>query len=320
MIDTNNPKSFHLSNEENQKVFKEEVIPNIVQLYDFTSSNSPTVSLTGGLPGAGKSALVNEMLKENPKRDTFIANSDELRPFHPQFKEAVELFGVKAGMAVHNDATIFSEKLIDYAQDKKVNFIIDSTLKDPEKTEKLIDSLQNNNYNVKVTMIAVNEFESIHGIFNRYAEQYKDNPKTARFVNPKFIAIGKENIPKSAEVIEKKNIQEFKIIDRDHKLLYNSQENPKISAKATIQEKTDLKNWDKSKIDKLVENWNRVVAKLENIKAPQTIQESAKNIKKDLINQLKSLQKNKPKFNEQKRKQVLENLQKGKEKNKGVER
>jgi len=35
-----------------------------------------------------------------------------MRPYHPKFKEAVEIFGSDAGAAVHHDATIFSEKQI----------------------------------------------------------------------------------------------------------------------------------------------------------------------------------------------------------------
>jgi len=69
-------------------------------------------------------------------------------------------------------------------------------------------------------MIEVNEYKSLHGVFNRYAKQFEDNPKTARFVNPRFISIGKEDILKSIDVIKKQKIDEFKIINRDHTVLY----------------------------------------------------------------------------------------------------
>ena len=257
--DSNNPKSFYLSEDENQKVFTNNIIPKYIKNYDFKSSNNPTVFLTGGLPGAGKSALVN-MFKNKLNNDkTYVANSDEMRPFHPRYEEAMEKFGSEAGAAVHHDATIFSEKLINYAIEKKTDFIIDGTLKDPSKASSLIDSLLDNGYSVNITMIAVNKYESLHGIFNRYTEQYLRNPKTARFVNPKFIEIGKKQILESVEVISSKNINKFTIIDRDHNILYDSNINKDKSPVDIMKDSTNLKNWNQEKRDKLLNNFEKVI-------------------------------------------------------------
>jgi hypothetical protein len=120
----------------------------------------------------------------------------------------------------------------------------------------------------------------MYELFNKYAQQYKENSKNAQIVEKKIL---ETNYQKK---ITKENIQ----------------------------------NLDKSKIDKLVDNWNKTIAKLENIKAPQKIQESAKEMRKDLIDQIKSLKKSKPKFNEVKRNQVLEKLKQDREKSRGMER
>ena len=163
-LDINNPRSFYLSKEENQRVFKQEIVPVLKKDFDLSKSKNPTVYLTAGLPGAGKSTLAVYMLEETKNSQTFIANSDEMRPFHPYFKEAVEMFGSDAGFAVHRDASIFSEKSIAYAQEQKANFIVDGTMRDSKKAKELILSLKANNYTIKVTAIAVNKYESLHGI------------------------------------------------------------------------------------------------------------------------------------------------------------
>jgi len=125
--------------------------------------------------------------------------------------------------------------------------------------------------------------------------------------------------------------------------------NPKLSAKETIIKQTDLKNWDREKIDILIDNWNRVVAKLENFKAPENIQESAKKIKENLTEKLHKLNINKiqitkdarvtnskkeiqsidkfsnsnsqkQKFNQEKRNKILEKLKQNRERDRGVQR
>jgi len=136
-------------------------------------------------------------------------------------------------------------------------------------------------------MSTIKEYESIYEMFNQYAKGFQENPKTTKQIDPKFIRAKKENIKKDIEV--EKNIN---------------------------KEQGDLK----PKIDKLIDNWNKIISKLENIKAPNQIQESAKSVKKDLIDHLKSLQKPKQKFDQDRRNQVLEKLKQGKEKNRGVER
>lgn len=126
-------------------------------------------------------------------------------------------------------------------------------------------------------MSVIKEYESIYEIFNQYAKEFQNNPKTTKQIDPKFINIEKESI------------------------------------------KTEQSNLN-PKIDKLMENWNKLISKLENIKAPNQIQESAKSVKKDLIDYLKSIQKPKQKFDQERRNQVLEQLKQGKEKNRGVQR
>jgi len=148
-------------------------------------------------------------------------------------------------------------------------------------------------------MSTIKEYEAIYETFNRYAKEFQENPKTTKQIDPKFVKLEKENLKKDIEKKENKNLSELKNINKS---------NPK--------EQSDLK----PKIEKLIENWNRVISKLENIKAPNTIQESAKSLKRDLVDHLKSQQKSKANFNQEKRNQIMEKLKQGKERSRGRER
>lgn len=148
-------------------------------------------------------------------------------------------------------------------------------------------------------MSTIKEYEAIYETFNRYAKEFQENPKTTKQIDPKFVKLEKENLKKDIEKKENKNLSELKNINKS---------NPK--------EQSDLK----PKIEKLIENWNRVISKLENIKAPNKIQESAKSLKRDLVDHLKSQQKSKANFNQEKRNQIIEKLKQDKERSIGRER
>ncbi len=148
-------------------------------------------------------------------------------------------------------------------------------------------------------MSTIKEYEAIYETFNKYAKEFQENPKTTKQIDPKFVKLEKENLKKDIEKKEKKNLSELKNINKS---------NPK--------EQSDLK----PKIEKLIENWNRVISKLENIKAPNKIQESAKSLKRDLVDHLKSQQKSKANFNQEKRNQIIEKLKQDKERSIGRER
>ncbi len=279
-LDASNPRSFYLSEDENQRVFEREIIPILNKDFDLSQSKNPTAYLTAGLPGAGKSSLVGLMLEETKNSKTFIANSDEMRPYHPYFKEAVDMFGSNAGAAVHKDASIFSEKSIAYAQEQRANFIVDGTMRDPKKVKELILSLKANGYKIKVIAIAVNKYESLHGIFNRYLKQYEDSPTTARFVEPKFIEIGKSKILESIKVLYSEHIDELKVFDRDHNILYDSTKNYSKSPTSIIEKATDIQTWSKQKLDNLKSVWIELIEALEKVNVPNDILQKAKDIPK----------------------------------------
>lgn len=127
--------------------------------------------------------------------------------------------------------------------------------------------------NKNITTTTFNHYKSLSNTFNQYAVAYQKNPKIEQPI------INRNKYKEKIEEIDKKEPQKI----------------------------------DQSKVDKLLESWNKLIAKLENIKAPQKTQESAKNIRKDLIDKMKSLQKTKPKFNEKIRNQILERLKQGRE-------
>ena len=281
-------KDFELSKEENKAYFDKSILPSMKLQYDFKPQDKPTAFFTAGLPGAGKSKVLDAWEKQY--KDIIVVDVDNLRKEHPNTKEILKHFGEKASEVTHVDAVRWAAQVKIEAIQNKANYILDSSMRKPRSAEIEIDQASSNGYDAKVTMVAVNEYESLQGVFNRYAFQYANNSKDARFVDPSFVKESSLSILESAATIEKMDIKEFKIVNRDMEVLFDSTSPVKNkSAKETLKEHIDIRTWDKDKVAQLKNDWDNVINKLENIKAPEKVIESAKSTKSDLLNHLKQI-------------------------------
>ena len=289
---TKSPKDFQLSKEENKAYFDKNILPVMKLQYSFKTQEKPTAFFTAGLPGAGKSKILDTWEKQY--QDIIIIDADNLRKEHPNSKEILELFGEKSSEVTHADAVKWVAQTKAEAIKHQANYILDSSMRHPRSAEIEIGQALSNGYDAKVTMVAVNEYESLRGVFNRYAYQHEKNSKEARFVDPSFVKESSLSILDSAAVIEKMNIKEFKIVNRDMDILFDSSAPEKgKSAKDILSEHIDMRNWDKEKISNLKHSWDAVINKLENIKAPSKVIESAKSTKNDLLDHLKQISQTK---------------------------
>jgi len=289
MKDKNNPHYFYLSEEENEKIFQEKILPKLISKYDFSPKREPIAYLTGGIPGSGKSTLIKQIVSQSNKK-MFISNSDNLRKFHPNFQEIQEIFGTNSNEALLYDTRKFAVKAIDYAIDKKADFVLDSTLSDPNKTKDIIEKLKKNNYRINVIILAVNIYESLHGIYNRYAEQYSKKPETARFVPPDSLSEWKQGVLNSAEVANQTSVNLI-IIDREYKVVFNSIKDINKSPKESFEKSIDLNNWSSNRIQNLLKNWDELYDKLKDSNVPQKIIKSAETIRVSLYNEIPIINK-----------------------------
>ena len=283
-------EAYKLSSDENIKHFEKNIMPTLKEDFDFSTQKQPTAYFTAGLPGAGKSKVLDGWQKEN--NNIIVIDADELRKVHPHSSEIADKYGANSSEITHPDAVKWVKQLKKEAVDNRANYILDSSMRNPRSAEIEIGQALKNGYNVKVTMVAVNKYESLQGVFDRYANQYEHNSKEARFVNPNLIAEASTSIKESAATIDKLPVKEFKIVDRDMNIIYDKG-HTKGTAKENYENFTTIRNWEPKKVEQLKENWDKIIEKLGKIDAPAKVIEGAKEIKNDLNNHVKLISQKK---------------------------
>ncbi len=273
------PEDYQLSDTEAAEYFKKEILPKLQKKYDLSESKQPTAYFTGGLPGAGKSKIVEQLERENPKIP--VIDVDELRKHHPYSDIIQKYFGEAASSITHPDAVKFAHLFKEEIFAKRADYVLDSTLRNPKSAELELGHAIQHGYDVKVTMVAVHEFESLQGALSRYAKQLERNPAEARFVDPVFIKEGAATIADSVDIIDKLPVKEFKIVTRDQEVVYEKGITG-IDAKTALEKYNDPKNWEKGRIEQLKKELTGTLDKLERLKAPEKIIDYTKSIIKEV--------------------------------------
>ena len=282
----NRGDEFKLSTIENKKLFEEEILKDLRDRYDFSTNVAPNAYFTGGLPGAGKSKVVELWTKDNP--NILLIDVDELRKLHPNLKDITDKYGSESSGITHNDASQWGMQLRNYALEHKIPYILDSTLRNPKSAEIEIKKAQDAGFKTHVTMVAVNEYQSIHGAYGRYLEQYKDIGLEARYVNPSLIRDSSQSIIDSVARIDKLNVDEFKIINREKEILYDN----KFSidtAEDVMKKVTSLENFSEEELNSLEESFSELSDKLSLHETPQHIQSEFQKIEEELKKEIREI-------------------------------
>ncbi|MCA0871430.1 zeta toxin family protein [Seohaeicola saemankumensis] len=145
-------------------------------------AKQPTVVILAGQPGAGKSALRAQALRDFPVNEPPVeVDIDELRKSHDDYDRLSVENNRSAASHVQDDAGRWGDELIEDAREGRRNVIIDGTLKSPEKAAVLCERFKKDGYRVEVRAMAVRYEDSQLGVHKRY-HQAKANGKQGRWV------------------------------------------------------------------------------------------------------------------------------------------
>jgi hypothetical protein len=168
-----NPDQHRLSEADHQTLFERVITP---QLFATSQpSNAPVAIIFGGQPGAGKSASLNVAERELELRGGCVKIiGDELRDFHPEFGRLLKTDDKSAAFYTDRDTGQWVEKAIAFAKEKRVNILIEGTMRDGDKVAQTMQSLRAAGYLIDARALAVNGLLSIQGILQRYENQKAD--------------------------------------------------------------------------------------------------------------------------------------------------
>ncbi len=144
------------------KIYNESIL---TTLLNFESSDKPEAYVIGGQPGSGKSAFASQILSNG---DFVFINGDDFRDLHPHYYEYLVENEMDAADKTQKVVNFWIEKLIEDCVSRKLNIIIEGTMRNTNVPIKTIRMLKDKDYKINVAVMAVPYSLSLASINYRY--------------------------------------------------------------------------------------------------------------------------------------------------------
>lgn len=168
-----NPDRFRLDEVQHQAIFEQRIKPDLFA--DVKPSSLPVAVVFGGQPGAGKSAAVGAAVNELAACGGAVQIiGDDLRDYHPAYVRLMRADDKTAAFYTDRDTGRWVEKAIAEAKVRRVNIVIEGTMRDGDKVAATMNGLRGAGYQIEARALAVPWCLSEQGIMQRYENQKAD--------------------------------------------------------------------------------------------------------------------------------------------------
>ncbi len=137
-----------------------------------TRQENPKAILLDGQPGAGKSALAAEAVRElRANGGAVVIAADRMREENPRYRQLSREDPQNAAELTQKEAGEWATRLTMAAVENRRNLVVDGTMRSPESIRDLTTRLKENGYEVEARLLAVNAETSITHARFRFEEQ-----------------------------------------------------------------------------------------------------------------------------------------------------
>ncbi|MFF6903313.1 zeta toxin family protein [Streptomyces hydrogenans] len=158
-----------LPEEENERIFREEIVP---ETLDGTSQEQPRVVIVSGQTGAGKTAITTLVTTALAVRGEPVnINLDTYKPYHPLFDELMVADDNTAGAYTSIDGHKWMEKAEAYAIERGFDVVMESAMRASRDFEEPAARFRAAGALVEVPIVAVHEAVSRKGALDRQIQQ-----------------------------------------------------------------------------------------------------------------------------------------------------
>ncbi len=143
-----------------------------VNLSKFSTQKKPTVVILGGQPGAGKTSVIKSVQKRF-EGDIISINGDDFREYitvYNRLKKKDPELAVKLSQPYTN---YIVENLLQECSDKKINIIVEGTMRNSGVPLNTASTLKSKGYHVEGIILTAHELQSRFGIMFRYENELK---------------------------------------------------------------------------------------------------------------------------------------------------
>ena len=217
-----NPDQHRLSESELRIIFERDIANDIFR--NARPCDSPVAVIFGGQPGSGKSAAVSTVAGEFSNRGGLAQIiGDELRDYHPRYDKLLQQDDKTAAFFTDRDTARWVELAIEEAKQRRVNIVIEGTMRDHNKVAQTMLDLRKDGYFIDARALAVNYRFSEQGILQRYEGQKADHGY-GRMTTSEAHQRGYEGMPVTLERIEKEKLADrVSIYRRGAQLIYSNE-------------------------------------------------------------------------------------------------
>ncbi len=172
MSELTSSEQYRLSEERHQQIFDISVVPQI--FHEIQPASKPKAIFVGGQPGAGKSSTqkyVSRELNSEEPNTVLDVIGDDLRLFHPNYFELLEVDDRSAALYTDRDSGLWVEKVINHGAQIGCSMVIEGTLRRPEVPVKSANFLKSHGYRIEFDIVIAHQLLSRSGVIARYLRQ-----------------------------------------------------------------------------------------------------------------------------------------------------
>lgn len=222
---------------------------------NVTSQEKPLGVVLGGIPGSGKSILI-EKIDNQLNKNVIPVNGDDFRIYHPDFKNIYAEHKGDFPKYTSDFSNKMVERVIEEAIKNKFNVIVEGTFRNPQVPIGTLSKFIEHGYDTKAMVIATNKNIAWESTIDRYNQDLK-NGFYARKVDRDVFELVAANLAKNAKIVsDSGKAYSFEIHSREEKLFDSLSGNASNIERIIEQElnKLSLKQDVKSNIHDLLIN------------------------------------------------------------------
>lgn len=191
----------------------------------ITPQDKPLGIVLGGVPGSGKSILIEKIEKELNKNIIPI-NGDDFRIYHPNFKEIYAEHKGDFPKYTSEFSNKMVERVIEEAIKNKFNIVVEGTFRDPNVPIGTLSKFEEQGYNTRAMIIATDKNIAWESTINRY-NQDLENGFYARKVDKSSFENVAANLAKNTKIVlDSGKASLLEVYSREDKLFDSRINNP----------------------------------------------------------------------------------------------
>lgn len=181
----------------------------------------PVGYVLGGQPGAGKSHLINKIIKSH-HQSVMVINADNFRYSHPDYDRLQKDYGKESVAHTSEFAGLVTEKLINKAVEARKSIIIEGTFRTAETPINTLKKLKAAQYRTEVNILSTDKNTSWESTLERYNKAMAANPHFARATPKEHHDLVVKNLADNAEKVYQSGLVDRFTVNTRNGIVFDS--------------------------------------------------------------------------------------------------